>query len=588
MAGIDWTFLADKSGEGIESLIATLLRQKNPTARQTNPSQGDGGIDVLMETDDGLVVWQVKKFTSPLSAGQWAQVKKSWKRFNREHGSNGDKVAKYYLVTPWTPTDERLADFRELTDEADFPTQWDGEAFITGLADQFPGTIERFLYGPAALERFIMAKSVLASSPVERSDDITMLEATESRYSSLDELRATMSDNYRIERGQVTMANEYDSPLPSPGSSAVFHRMTYLGDGRWTTEAVVPKTADALNVEPITLEVTYLDPEGTPEYQAVRDWFEWGTPFKDVRARTIQRGGPLGDEESEEATLSFSAVSSKTYPGLLVRVTKPDESVRMVQPLRTVEVTHGVSTGWIRLLAETPNKVLSFDFRLKLDEAPKVDVTLGNVEGLDPANVKRELDNFLAIEETDTFVIELDTGVPMLRGTGMRLPTGMSGAFRPVAAGLMTLQANTSQQLTMPNVWEIETGQFENFLAYVSIYEGKPKQWEWSERRLHAPDNPDEIEQFKSQLRKVSAGDVKPVLIQRPTIWLASSAYLIEHATATTPYSIAPIPASDIEKIQPGDVVLLKPGTDRRITTAAVDGWPEEDVSFLPVAPAAE
>jgi hypothetical protein len=77
MPGYDWPLLADCGGESIESLIATFLRRLYPTARQTNPSQGDGGIDIILESDEGVTVWQIKKYTSPITSGQWANIKRS-------------------------------------------------------------------------------------------------------------------------------------------------------------------------------------------------------------------------------------------------------------------------------------------------------------------------------------------------------------------------------------------------------------------------------------------------------------------------------------------------------------------------------
>jgi hypothetical protein len=101
-----------------------------------------------------------------------------------------------------------------------------------------------------------------------------------------------------------------------------------------------------------------------------------------------------------------------------MKVTKDDGSVRFYKPLRTVEVTHGASTGWLRLVVESTNKILRMEFRSKSDERPEVVFTVGNVEGLVLADVLRELDDFLSIEQSDTFAIEIEGGGMLLSGTG--------------------------------------------------------------------------------------------------------------------------------------------------------------------------
>src|SRR5690349_5688861 len=106
MPTYDWPLIQQRSGDSIESLIATLLRRQHEDARQINPSQGDGGIDILRSMADGIEIWQIKGFTTSISTNQFRQVKKSWKRFLEEHVMPGEKrVVRYHLVTPWTPTE---------------------------------------------------------------------------------------------------------------------------------------------------------------------------------------------------------------------------------------------------------------------------------------------------------------------------------------------------------------------------------------------------------------------------------------------------------------------------------------------------
>lgn len=104
MPTYNWPLIQQRSGESIESLAATLLRLEYLDARQVNPSQGDGGIDILRPTPDGLEIWQVKGFTTAMSDSQFRQVKKSWETFVKEHVTPGEHlIARYHprrLDTP--------------------------------------------------------------------------------------------------------------------------------------------------------------------------------------------------------------------------------------------------------------------------------------------------------------------------------------------------------------------------------------------------------------------------------------------------------------------------------------------------------
>lgn len=581
MPGYDWALLADRGGEAVEGLIATFLTLRYPQARQVNPSQGDGGIDVLLETPDGLEVWQVKKFTRPLDANQMAQVRGSWERFNREYVDRGTTVVRYHLVTPWTPTRERYTDFEALTENAPFPAQWDGEAFINGLADAYPATMDRFVNGPGAFERFVTQRAMLASSPVERSGETTMLEAIDIRQDALDELRESVSDNYRIEHGTRTVANASVPPIPDLQDPAVFHRMTYIGDNRWKTESVVPRTADATSNDPIHLEVAFLVEEGSLEASALRDWEEWGIPFTDIPARTVTHGGPFDGEAHDDSHLSF-VQTDQAGPTLFFVVRDGAGAVRLRLPLSVLERTRGMRTGWLRVIAETPRRVLRFEMRSKgANQDPTFAGTLGDVDGLDPVQVLDEANLLLTVEATDTFALELQNGMRILGGSGLGLPSALDEYFRPVASALANLQASTTQTLIMPDVQQVTLGQLRALERYQAIYGGTAEEWTWSQASLTVPTDPTDAAIFLGeQLPGMLEGRWVPVVVEQPLVSLADRAFLVERPLVTTRRSFRLAPGVDLATLQPGDTVPLIPGDDDRVTTAAVVDWTPGSVTM--------
>ncbi|WP_433718203.1 hypothetical protein [Microbacterium laevaniformans] len=581
MPTYDWPLIQQRSGNSIESLIATLLRRQYPAARQVNPSQGDGGIDILLMTEAGLEVWQVKGFTTALTNSQFRQVKSSWERFVAEHVTSGEqRVARYHLVTPWTPTEERIQEFDELTTEATFPRQWDGEAFVAGLADRFPETMQRFVYGEGVLEQFINKKAMIAGSPVERGEALTILEAIETRQDALDALRDLVDDNYRIEHGTRFATDDRELPLPREDDPAVLHRMTYLGDSRWRQTSVVPRTPDALDINPITFNFEFLATPGTPEHDAVVAWSEWGIPFTDARVRAQTVGGPFADEEPVESTLSFVEVERSDGPSLYLRSVTSSGHSRFRLALRIVAHTVGQDTGWVRLVLETPEHALSFEMRMKPEGEADVTATMGDVDGRNPESVRDEIDTLFSIGADDTISIETGSGQPLVRATSAMLPTAMEAIQRPVADCLVQLQEYAASDFVMPAVAELTDGQFCYLSLLASIYGGTAHHWSWTEVTFQVPEEPAKAEQIVTMAIEAQAGGHTLVKVEAPSFVLGNRTYSLDHPLASTAHSIALETGIEPSSLQSGDTFRLVPGPDDQATTAKIVDWTPGSIQF--------
>lgn len=554
--------------------MATLLRREYSDARQVNPSQGDGGIDVLRPTPAGLEIWQVKGFTTAMTDSQFRQVKKSWRRFVEEHVTPGEHpIARYHLVTPWTPTQERTALFDELTAGASFPRQWDGDAFIAGLADRYPETMQRFTHGEGVLEQFIGQKAMLASSPVERGESLTMLDAIATRQDSLDALRDTVSDNYRIEHGTRTTANSHEVPLPADDDLAVYHRMTYLGDSRWKYESVVPRNPDSLETEPISLNVEFLAVPGTREHDAVRAWSEWGVPFQDAHVRTVTTGGPFSDGQPVESTISIIERGRSEAPQLYLRCTTGDGTSRFRLPLVVAARTVGAHTGWLRLVVDTPERALNCELRFKQRRDVEGKVQVGNVDGRNPEAVRDELETLLSISEEDVLSVETGNGEALMRAHGIALPTALEAIHLPVAQHLTQLQAHTASVLVMPSIAEITDNQFHYLSLLASIYGGTAHRWSWTEVTFQMPQDDAEAERIREVAVNALAGTGHLVRVEAPVFQLGNRTYAIDHPVASTAHSIRLEPGVDPTALRPADTFRLVPGGDAGVTTAKVVDW---------------
>lgn len=581
MPTYDWPLIQQRSGDSIESLVATLLRREYSDARQVNPSQGDGGIDVLRSTPDGLEIWQVKGFTTAMTDGQFRQVRKSWAVFVEEHVTPGKyRIARYHLVTPWTPTTERVALFEELTAGASFPRQWDGDAFIAGLADRYPETMQRFTHGEGVLEQFINQKAMLASSPVERGESLTMLDAIETRQDALDALRDTISDNYRIEHGTRTVADSREVPLPPDDDAAVYHRMTSLGDSRWKYESVVPRTADALEVDPISLDVEFLAAPGTPEYDAVRAWSEWGIPLQDVHVKVMTVGGPFSEGEPVESTVSIIERGRGEAPLLNLRCTTREGESRVRLPLIVAARTVGAHTGWLRVVLDTPKRALSFELRFKQGESPDAKAQMGNVDGRNPEAVRDELETLLRIRTGDVISVETGNGQSLIRAHGTGLPTALEALHLPVARHLTQLQAHTASMLVMPAIAEITDRQFRYLALLASIYGGTAHRWAWTDITLQMPEDDAKAERLREVAAGVAAGSHTLVRVEAPVFQLGNRTYSIDHPLASTAHSVRLQPGVEPAALRPRDTFQLIPGADAGVTTAKIVDWTPGSIEF--------
>jgi hypothetical protein len=581
MPTYDWPLIQQRSGDSIESLIATLLRREYSDARQINPSQGDGGIDILRLTADGIEIWQIKGFTTSISNSQFRQIKNSWKRFLEEHITPGEKrIVRYHLVTPWTPTEERVTEFDELTADAGFPCQWDGDAFIAGLADRFPETMQRFTYGEAVLEQFISQKAMLAASPVERGESLKMLDAIEARQDALDALRDTIHDNYRIEHGTRTVTNSQEIPLPLDGDPAVFHRMTYLGDSRWKYESVVPRTPDAAKIDPISMDVEFLVTPGTPKHDAVREWEDWGTPFQDIRVRTTTTGGPFVHEEPVESTVSIVERSHADGPLLYLRCTERSGQRRFRMPLVVTSQTVGSQTSWLRLVLDTPERSLNFELRFKQGESAEAKVQMGNVDGRNPESVCDELEELLGICESDVISVETDARNALIGAHGAVLPSAFEALYLPVARHLTLLQSHTGPTLVMPSISEITDSQFRHLSLLATIYGGVPHRWSWTELRFQVPEDDTRAASLRTVVIDAIAGRGTIVQVETPVFALGNRTYTVDHPVASSTHSVQLEQGVDLARLRAGDTFRLVPGTDDSVTTAKVVDWTPGSIQF--------
>ena len=151
-----------------EDMVSVLISRLHPEAQRIDGSGGDGGRDVQVPTDDGLVIFELKSFTGRMDSSRRRQVAASLER-----ASQHEPVA-WHLVVPIDPTQGELDDARVLRLDAcetvgspphgrwQRPPDWWG----FGVADW------------AAARRPSTSPSVRTARPNRRPDETASLAAT--------------------------------------------------------------------------------------------------------------------------------------------------------------------------------------------------------------------------------------------------------------------------------------------------------------------------------------------------------------------------------------------------------------------------
>jgi hypothetical protein len=137
VARVEWTRTAP---DDIEQVLAVLVCREFPSAIRVRPSQGDGGIDILVPIENGCEVYQVKSFTQTLTAKQKKQIQRSLGRIVVYASQNGLVVTTWHITLPLDPTKENLRWLSEIAQKVGLKADWRGLIFCDESAKLWGAT----------------------------------------------------------------------------------------------------------------------------------------------------------------------------------------------------------------------------------------------------------------------------------------------------------------------------------------------------------------------------------------------------------------------------------------------------------------
>ncbi|WP_131105709.1 hypothetical protein [Ornithinimicrobium sufpigmenti] len=284
MTPIAWTVI---DPDTIERIIAVGLCRRHKHARRIKPSQGDGGLDVLVpvpgQTHLPLHVenYQVKKFADELNDSRKQQIKKSLARAIATHNETtfDYKIAKWYLALPMDLTREQERWLLDLADEleAPFPVEVFGLTAVEELLLDAPNVREYYLGdGMERVSQLLSQMSTLAGlrNLVTDPPKVAPADAT----GSLADLHAHINAadphfeyNYQVTTGLPPVTQE-----PGLIASVISH----TGHGSThVTWHVFAKYDAALEDRPIPGSYTVYPDRMSPEQRTAWErWRKYGTP----------------------------------------------------------------------------------------------------------------------------------------------------------------------------------------------------------------------------------------------------------------------------------------------------------------------
>ncbi|MEV0149992.1 MULTISPECIES: hypothetical protein [unclassified Nonomuraea] len=210
---IQWKSVAEDPAR-FERAVKLLIRRLYPTAQGMDGSGGDGGVDSLLQTEHGSVIFEVKSFTTRLTPSRKRQIEKSLATAARH------KPIAWRLILPLEHTPPEKAWFDGL--QAQYPTillAWQG---IDWLDEQFAKHDD--------LRRYVEGGDY---GLLARSQEMHLEQAALARIPDLDARLVTLhgraqeiSPFYRIgftahgDRRQITM-----TPFPATGQVSIIPQL---------------------------------------------------------------------------------------------------------------------------------------------------------------------------------------------------------------------------------------------------------------------------------------------------------------------------------------------------------------------------
>lgn len=478
MSRIAWTRY---EGNDVEAVVAMLINREHPNSVRITPSAGDGGVDILNRgaaPGGGDVVYQVKRYTAPLTSKQKEEVEASLDRLLSDPRWSALEVGTWLLVTPWDPTPEAEAWLRGLGEARQLPVVWRGLAHVEQLAAKYPEVIDYYLEGGRSQikEAYEAVSAYFGVDPDPEPLDVPSVAARISKATKL--LDADPHYRYELRFG----AGEPTGPPSTPGLVMTWIRSSDTGR-QWIAVDIIARCAASVVERPITVKGRFRADPDSDFARALRDFVDYGVPFTTPAGGfegTIDAPGGLGGVlVGGVARVLPVEGNAGSDPELLVESLDSSLSVIASTELLRTELSEGQQG--VRVVLQQRNRVFEIeDRRDPTTGAGKRLFRFGDCAG-EPVLAVRDAFRFLATCRPPNSVRLSRRMAGSASGSidpawTMPFPDAIDetiASIKRMVDVLAALQQHTAVVVRVPNLFAVTEQQFAEWERAANILQGQ-------------------------------------------------------------------------------------------------------------------
>lgn len=521
-------------GNDVEAVVAMLINREHPNSVRITPSRGDGGVDILdrgAAANDGDVVYQVKRYTGPLSTAQENKVEESWTRLQTDPRWSTLNVQEWHLVTPWDPTPEADAWLQGLDDSG--PTVvWHGLTYVEALAAKYPEVIDYYLDGGKSRIEQAYQAVVALLAPTDAGQELDVPAVSSRLATALTVLDGDPHYRYELRLGE----GELPGLVLRPNLM-----MTWIqSDGKgkkWQAVDVIARCAASATERPIVISGTVSAEGGSDLATALQDFFDYGAPFAapaGAFAGGIDAPGGLGGPLTNAAMQVLPVGDEVGADPDLILATHSAEGVVLAET-EVTRVERSEGTKGLRVVLQQKNNVFTIEDRYTASEGGKRQFRFGDYSNQPALDVQSALAFITSASPPNTVYVRRK-GAPPLTATvdpnwNIDFPDEirevLDGVAVPVDA-LARLQQHTGTIVRVPDLTETTFAQVAEWQRAATILEGKEVIAAYPEGHALGVELPAEVDTIPGLL----AIDVPlDVTIGEQTIHFGTARMWIEDAT---------------------------------------------------------
>lgn len=386
MTRVEWTRL---EGNDVEAVVAMLINREHPRSVRITPSRGDGGVDILdrgAAPEGGDIVYQVKRYTTPLTSAQKDEVESSLRRLLGPSDDNVSRdprwaqlnVQEWHLVTPWDPTPEAESWLQDLGSTFGLSNPiWDGLTRVEQLTSKYPDVIDYYLHG--ARERIAdIQKEIVAMFTVGNAASELEVPATKDRIQHA--LRALDHDpHYRYELRFGAGELPYFTTRPN---LMISYLSKDAASDEWAIVDVIARCAASSESRPITISGSLRLAPGGDEERNYRDFVDFGAPYQSPErawSGTIDAPGGIGGKLGDGSVQILSGLDIGHNPELHLEILDPE--MRPLGAVNLVREERSAGLKGVRVVLKEENDIFEIEDRYTSDGSATRVLRLGSYIG---------------------------------------------------------------------------------------------------------------------------------------------------------------------------------------------------------------